>query len=232
MTTNTIAKNLSTPLSKIELNLSEEDLRVKAKELAETMLARRRGCMNDERALPYLRELVERQGLKPYGGQYSVQGEVARYSHKNWWLRGLRKVLRRNIETVLHHLNQVNKQKSLYCSQPTLIARQNQRAYQMAYLENTIATNELGQSFSLLELSQKGVSDPKIRKGELMVRARGFEDLANELGHVATFLTFTCPSKYHRSYSKTGHANPKWDGYTPLDGQSYLNEVWVLMRSN
>lgn len=231
VTTNTIAKNLSMPLGKIELNLSEEDLRVKAKELAETMLARRRGCLNDERALPFLRELVERQGLKPYDGQYSVQGEVARYSHKNWWLRGLRKVLRRNIETVLHHLNQVNKQKSLYCSQPTLVARQNQRAYQMAYLENTIATNELGQSFTLLELSQKGVSDPKIRKGELMVRARGFEDLANELGHVATFLTFTCPSKYHRSYSKTGHTNPKWEGYTPLDGQSYLNEVWVLMRS-
>ncbi|MEI8597907.1 replication endonuclease [Vibrio sp. M60_M31a] len=105
------------------------------------------------------------------------------------------------------------------------------KAYQKAYLENTIATNELGQSFSLLELSQKGVSDPKIRKGELMVRARGFEDLANELGHVATLSNHNLSSKYHRSYSKSGHINPKWEGYTPLDGQSYLNETWKLIRS-
>ncbi|HCG7921950.1 replication endonuclease [Vibrio parahaemolyticus] len=231
VTTNTIAANLSVPIEKIELNLTEEDLRAKAKQLAQEVLDRRRRYLNDELALQPLREYVTRKGLTPYQGQYSLQGEVSRYSHKNWWLRGLRKALRRNIETVLHHLNQVNKQKSLYCSQPTLIARLNQKAYQKAYLENTIATNELGQSFSLLELSQKGVSDPKIRKGELMVRARGFEELANELGHVATFLTITCPSKYHRSYSKSGHINPKWDGYTPLDGQSYLNETWKLIRS-
>lgn len=231
VTTNTLAANLSLPINKVELNLTEDDLRAKAKRLAQEALERRRRYLDDERALPVLREFVAQQGLLPYRGQYSLQGEMARYSHKNWWLRGLRKALRRNVETVLHHLNQVNKQRSLYCSQPTLIARLNQKAYQKAYLENTIATNELGQSFSLLELSQKGVADPKIRKGELMVRARGFEDLANELGHVATFLTITCPSKYHRSYSKSGHTNPKWGSYTPLDGQSYLNELWKLIRS-
>ncbi|MBN8161690.1 replication endonuclease, partial [Vibrio vulnificus] len=77
----------------------------------------------------------------------------------------------------------------------------------------------------------KGVSDPTIRKGELMVRARGFEDLAKELGHVATFLTITCPSKYHRCYSTSGQVNPKWAGHTPLDGQTYLNDIWKLMRS-
>ncbi len=41
----------------------------------------------------------------------------------------------------------------------------------------------------------------------------------------------TCPSKYHRSYSKLGHANLKWVGYTPLEGQLYLNNIWRLMRS-
>lgn len=64
-----------------------------------------------------------------------------------------------------------------------------------------------------------------------MVRARGFEDMAKELGHEATFLTITCPSKYHRSYSKSGDVNPKWEGYTPLDGQDYLNKLWQLIRS-
>lgn len=64
-----------------------------------------------------------------------------------------------------------------------------------------------------------------------MVRARGFEDLAKELGHEATFLTITCPSKYHRSYSTSGHENPKWGGFTPIEGQNYLNKLWQLIRS-
>ncbi|CAH1569238.1 replication endonuclease [Vibrio rotiferianus] len=230
-TTDTLASKLSIPLDKLELDLSEEELRTKAKHLASSTLALRRQYLSDALSLEPVRGFIKNQGVKAYIGQYSPEGELARYSDHKWWLRKLRTSLRRNIETVLHHLNRVSKKTSLYCSKPTLIARLNQKAYQQAYLENTIATNELGQSFSLLELSQKGVSDPKIRKGELMVRARGFEDLAKELGHVATFVTFTCPSKYHRSYSKSGHANPKWGGYAPIDGQEYLNSVWQLMRS-
>ncbi|WP_237468673.1 replication endonuclease [Vibrio stylophorae] len=231
ITTNQLAESLSLPLHKLELNLSEEELRVKAKALAGEVLERRRRCRNDDRALPMVREFVSKQGITPYQGQYTQVGELARYSHHRWWVAKLRKALRRNIETVMHHLNQVNKRKGLYCSTPTLIARKQQKAYQKAFLENTIATNELGQSFSLYELSQKGVSNPVIRRGELMLRARGFEDLAKELGHVATFLTFTCPSKYHRSYSSSGHENPQWGGYTPLDGQSYLNQIWQQMRA-
>lgn len=105
------------------------------------------------------------------------------------------------------------------------------RPHIQEFLANTIATNENGESFSLLELSQKGVADPKIRKGELMMRARGFEELAKSHGHQAAFLTITCPSKYHRAYATTGDENPNWQGYTPLDGQHYLNEIWVLIRS-
>jgi len=208
VTVKQIADKLSISIEQLELNVSEDDLRQKAKHLAKSVLALRRQYLDDAQALGAVRGLIFQQGVSINTTQYSLQGEMGRYSDHRWWLRKLRKALRRNIETVLHHLNQVNKRKSLYCSHPTLKARLQQKDHQQKYLENTIATNELGQSFSLLELSQKGVSDPKIRKGELMVRARGFEDLANELGHVATFLTITCPSKYHRSASKSGHANP------------------------
>ncbi|CAM3257190.1 replication endonuclease [Vibrio diazotrophicus] len=231
ITTDKIAQKLSIPLSKLELNLSEDDLRAKAKHLAKSTFALRRQYLDDELALYPVRLFVQQQGINQTTVNYSLNGELSRYGDYKWWLRKLRKSLRQNIEAVLHHLNQVNKQKSLYCSNPTLLARIRQKDYQRAYLENTIATNELGQSFSLFELSQKGVSNPTIRKGELMMRARGFEDLAKELGHEATFLTITCPSKYHRSYSKSGHENPKWEGYTPLDGQQYLNNIWQLMRS-
>ncbi|SJN59899.1 Bacteriophage replication gene A protein (GPA) [Vibrio ruber DSM 16370] len=229
-TTEQIAAKLSVPVSQLELNLSEDDLREKAKHLAQSVFALRRQFLNDELALETVRGFIRQQGITPTES-YSLHGEMGRYSDAKWWLRKLRKSLRRNIETVLHHLNQVNKKTSLYCSRLTLKARIRQKAYQHEYLSNTFAVNEQGQRFSLLELSQKGVSDPKIRKGELMVRARGFEELAQDLGHEATFLTITCPSKYHRSYSKSGDINPKWEGLTPLDGQAYLNKQWQLIRA-
>ncbi len=231
VTTEQLAERLSMPLSKIELDLSEDDLRAKSKHLAQAVFALRRHYTNDALSLDTVRRFVKQQGCEPYNGHYTLVGELSRYCDPKWWLRKLRVALRRNIERVMHHLNCINKKRSLYCSQPTLFARIRQLTYQQAYLENTLATNDQGQSFSLLELSKKGVADPKIRKGELMMRARGFEDLAKELNHVATFLTITCPSKYHRSYSKSGHANPKWDGYSPQDGQAYLNRIWQLMRA-
>lgn len=194
------------------------------------MFSIRRQFLNDELAIETLRGHVKQQGVKA-AEHYSIQGEVSRYCDPKWWLRKLRKVLRQNIETVLHHLNQINKKRGLYCSNWTLKARIKQKYVAEQYLSNTVATNEYGQSYSLLELSQKGVSDPKIRKAELMVRARGFEELAKELGHEATFLTVTCPSKYHRSYSKSGHENPKWGGFTPIEGQNYLNKQWQRIRA-
>lgn len=231
LTVDDIADKLSISVDKLKLNLSEDDLREQAQHLAKSVLALRREYLNDELAIDAVRELVKQHGISVNPDQYQLSGEISRYSTDKWWLRNLRKSLRRNIETTLHHLNQVNKRKSLYCSNPTLIARKNQRINQQQYMENTIVTNELGQSFSLYELSQKGVSDPKIRQGELMLRIRGLEELAKELGHVATFLTFTCPSRYHRSYAKSGDVNPRWDGSTPLEGQEYLNEIWKLIRS-
>ncbi|QIA64268.1 replication endonuclease [Vibrio astriarenae] len=227
-----ISNKLSIPFDELELHLSEDDLRAKALHLAKSALALRRQYLDDALSVDALRLFVIKQGIDLGKITYSIAGEVARYSDRKWWLRKLRLALRRNVETVLHHLNQVNKIRSLYCSYHTLLSRKNQKAYQKAYLENTIATNNFGQSFSLLELSQKGVADPKIRKGELMMRARGFEELSQELGHEACFLTITCPSKYHRSYSKSGQPNPKWGGFTPLDGQDYLNSIWVLIRAN
>ncbi|HEY9018628.1 replication endonuclease [Thiomicrospira sp.] len=99
-------------------------------------------------------------------------------------------------------------------------------------MSSTFLSNELGQVFTLKELSDKSVSNPKIRKAELMVRIRGFEETSQALGHEALFVTLSCPSKYHRSFSKTGHENPNWGGFTPLDAQAYLNNVWQRIRAS
>ncbi len=190
-TTDALASKISIPLHKLSLNVSEDGLRANAKNYAKACLSLRRfhlGSSND--ALIQLEQFAALQGVKsPCRDSYSIEGITGRLCDDKWWLRKLRKAHIRNVEVVYHYLNQVNRVKGIYCSHPTLKARLNQKYFQKEYLANTIATNQAGQSFSLLELSQKGVSDPKIRKAELMVRARGFEDLAKELGHVATFIT-------------------------------------------
>lgn len=226
------AKLIVSP-EKLSLSMSEDELREEAESLVDSALSIRRAMMgNEEETLSSLTALCLSYGITPpEENKYTLEGRLKRMSDKSWWLRKLRKALRANIETTMRHLGEVNRCKAIYCSDETLSARAAQKFYQTKYLSNTIMSNQHGQSFTLLELSQKGVSDPKIRKTELMVRARGFEDLANELGHVATFLTITCPSKYHRSYATTGDDNPKWQGYTPAEAQTYLNENWKLVRA-
>lgn len=228
-----LVSKLTVSPEKLSLSTSEDELQEEAEHLVDSALSIRRTMMgNEEEALSLLSAICRGYGVTPPDeNKYKQEGRLRRLSDKSWWLRNLRKTQRKNIETTMRHIGEVNRCKAIYCSDETLNARAAQKFQHTGYLSKTMMTNQYGQRFSLLELSKKGVSDPKIRKTELMVRARGFEDIANELGHVSTFLTITCPSKYHRSYATTGDDNPKWQGYTPAEAQTYLNENWKLVRA-
>ena len=161
-----------------------------------------------------------------------VVGVLKRANDEAWWKPKLRRQHNRQIETISRLLNQVNKYKGIYASNITVDNFKTQWQNNQELLENTIATNEDGFSMSLAELSKLNVSNPAIRKAELMVRIRGFEDYAKNMGYSALFLTMTTPSKYHRSYSKSGDENPTWNGATPLDGQDYLNRTFQRIRAS
>ncbi|MBF4291761.1 replication endonuclease, partial [Vibrio anguillarum] len=79
VTTDNIARKLSIPLSKLELNLSEDDLRAKAKHLAKSTLALRRQYLDDELALYPVRLFVQQQGINQTTVSYSLNGELSRY---------------------------------------------------------------------------------------------------------------------------------------------------------
>jgi hypothetical protein len=161
-----------------------------------------------------------------------VRGVLLRANDESWWKPKLRKLHNRQIETISRLLNQVNKHKGIYASNITVEAFKKQWSSSEELLERTIATNEDGFSMNLAELSKLNVSNPAIRKAELMVRIRGFEDYAKEMGYSALFLTMTTPSKYHRSFAKSGDANPNWNGATPLDAQDYLNRTFQRVRAS
>ncbi|NVJ45535.1 MAG: replication endonuclease [Cytophagia bacterium] len=156
---------------------------------------------------------------------------IAKLKDYSWWLRQLRKAHNRKVEKACHAANIVNKYWGIYASDISVNRRAGQIARNQKMLEEHEAVNESGDRFTLAELSDKNVSNPVNRRNELMVRIRGTEDFAKQEGLVGVFLTITCPLKYHRSFSKSGEPNPKWEGFTPKDGQDYLNILWQRIRA-
>src|SRR5690606_26246666 len=77
-------------------------------------------------------------------------------------------------------------------------------------------------------------ANPVNRRNEMMVRARGFSDYAEEQGHVGVFFTWTAPSRFHAW--KTGRngkivENEKYEGATPRETCAYLAKLWSLTRA-
>lgn len=163
--------------------------------------------------------------------QQPITGIIKRLQHASWWRRHIRKLYKRQLESIQQLLNKVSRKAGIYCSDLTYHNRQHERAEQRAYMENSFIVNDAGERFSLKEVSDKNVSNPAVRRAELMLRMRGTEDLAKEQGYAGLFVTLTCPSKYHCAYSKSGDRNPNWQGATPRDGQDYLNAVWARTRA-
>ncbi|MBS3798769.1 replication endonuclease [Pseudoalteromonas sp. BDTF-M6] len=181
----------------------------------------------------HLSNYVNNFGLSPIqiGNGIELGGALKRYTDKRWWLRKIRKLVTQANEKAAIHLNFVNSKKQIYASDVTTRNRLTQHARNEHLLSSTHILNEQGQRYSLKEISDLNVSNPKIRKDELLCRARGFENLAKELGHDALFITVTCPSKYHRAYSKSGAPNPKWQGLMPNQANDYLNNQWQKARA-
>jgi len=160
-----------------------------------------------------------------------ISGCFKRMSDNRWWLRRIRKLITQANEKAAILLNLVNRRKQIYASNVTTRNRQAQLLRNEQLLSAHFIINEAGERFSLKEISDVNVSNPKVRKAELINRARGFEDLSESLGHQGLFITITCPSKFHRAYSKSGAENPKWDGSMPNDAQEYLNKLWSRVRA-
>jgi hypothetical protein len=163
--------------------------------------------------------------------QVKISGCFKRMSDNRWWLKRIRKLITQANEKAAILFNFVNRRKQIYASNITTRNRQAQLARNEQLLSSHFIINDAGQRYSLKEISDLNVSNPKVRKAELINRARGFEDLSKSLGHEGLFITITCPSKYHRAYSKSGAENPKWDGSMPNDAQLYLNKVWARIRA-
>lgn len=82
----------------------------------------------------------------------------------------------------------------------------------------------------MISKAMRSISNPEIRRIELMSTIAGIERYPASVGDVGMFITITTPSKYHptrqvgKGENKTVQLNHGWndEAYTPKDGQRYL----------
>ena len=217
---NTYLLNVQDYLSgKSLLMLSDENIRLKAERLADNCK------IHDlDKAADYLSQ----QGFDLPAGD-TDESILARVKCPVWWQRGLRRKQDRQQEQLSIQLGLVRKGFQPYCSSALLNRIQARHQRSMEIMAGFEAASDDGEVVNLAEVLAGSVANPAIRRAELMVRMRGFEDYANSKNHAAMFYTITTPSKYHRT-SGAG-LNDKYQDYTPRDAQKYLCDVWAKVRA-
>lgn len=155
---------------------------------------------------------------------------VARMISEDWWKRRLRRHADMWKEHLHIALGNVSKKTTPYASTATVGDWREQKRRTREFLKSMELEDEQGNRFSLIEKYDHSVANPAIRRCELMVRIRGFENICEELGYAGEFYTLTAPSKFHAT-NKDGHRNRKWNGASPARTQRYLRGVWSRVRA-
>lgn len=161
-------------------------------------------------------------------------GVFARLGCAVWWRRQLKRTAVRLREAEGRAAGEVcAKRRQSYVTTDTVRRLLDQDARNRATLEATELENAAGQVFNLGELADKSVSNPSIRRGELMTRINGCELWADAAGWGGMFTTQTTPSRFHATNHR-GKANPKWEAAgrpSVADGQAWLCKTWARARS-
>lgn len=151
-----------------------------------------------------------------------------------WWLRRLRRAHSRRCEGAAIGAGVVRRGLWAYASQDAVARRVAQRRRNARALENaSVECEETGESLPLADVVAGSVANPEVKRGELMVRIRGCDAVANEEGCACEFWTLTAPSRFHaqRIIGATAEANPAYSGATPKEAQRYLSKVWARARA-
>jgi len=216
-----------------DLNLcaGTEELQNAAKRCAEKCRSARQHSENSAQAYKACLKIVSQYGINPPPTKDDEQAPALnRMCDYRWWLRKIKTLRLRSIEAIARNIELVSRCRSTYASDYTVKLKGKQKENNRLYLTSTFISNQNGEKFSLLDLSDRSVSNPAIRRAELMVRIKGFEMVAGLLDHVGEFYTLTTPSRMHACLHN-GQTNPRYDKTTTLQAHEYLTHLWALVRA-
>jgi hypothetical protein len=177
----------------------------------------------------WIGELLRGYGIAMPGAM--LGGLIARVTSARWWARKLRVVVMRRLEAAAIRAGMVHIRAGVYVSDETAVRRGRAARKSAAEMQQAVATNERGDEYTLAELAALGVSNPEVRRAEMMTRIRGVEEAANARAWSAYFATLTCPSLFHARSSRGGVPNPAYEKATPKDAQAWLTGQWAKARA-
>ena len=160
---------------------------------------------------------------------------MVRLLNAAWWVKRVNRCWDRLQEHINILLGKVRKGVSAYVSNATMkVVRERKRAMLRWLAEFEVVNEQHDLVVSMKDCWEASNANPVNRRNELMVRMRGFEDYAEEQGHVGVFFTWTAPSRYHAW--KTGRdgktvENNKYEGATPRQTCAYLAKLWSRARA-
>ncbi|MDI3140143.1 replication endonuclease [Enterobacter kobei] len=176
-------------------------------------------------------------------GQMTIRmafSAISRLIKDEWWVNQLKAQRMRWREALLIAAGEVNKDRSPYASKMAIRDVHARRQANLEFLKSCELENKVtGERIDLISKVMGSISNPEIRRMELMNTIAGIERYAASVGDVGMFITLTTPSKYHptrqvgKAESKTVQLNHGWNetAFTPKDGQRYLCRIWSLMRT-
>ncbi|CNK40706.1 replication endonuclease [Yersinia pseudotuberculosis] len=155
---------------------------------------------------------------------------IARSINPDWWERKLWRLRNDWRESQLRAAGLIHKRAAPYVSKEALADWIEQKRRNREFFKRHELIDDEGNTVSLEAMVDASISNPTIRRHELMARMQGIELVAQSRGDVGVFYTITCPSKYHAN-NQSGHANPKWNHSTPPQAQAYLTKLWANIGS-
>lgn len=213
----------------VDLSQSDADIVATAERAADGVTKMLWMAVSDTHALQIMEDECASYGIELPEFD-ALADTIARLVDARWWRRQLRKRVKRAFEAGNIRLGYVNYRSEPYASNDAVLSRLAQNRRNAAALAATLVQNENGQQFSIAELAEKTTANKAIRRGELMLRINGFEQIARECGDQGIFITWTCPSRFH-AMQHSGKPNDKFDGSTPRVANAYLGKMTSLCRS-
>jgi len=184
-----------------------------------------------EAVIEFLQRICDQHGVV-MPTRKTLAGTVARMSDTRWWRRAINRQLMKKREAGAIMAGFVHCKKGLYVSDDAMHRHQQADKRSKEWMGRMELVNEeTGEILDLSEAAKTNVSNPAIRRAEMMTRVKGEEQASNLLGYRALFITLTCPSRMHARDSKSGRPNPKYDGTTPEQSHKYLNRQFAKTRA-